>query len=175
MRQTALKVREMISDGAISEAEGKELLSALDQKKSLTVDWLWNPFPRVQVTTAFGLGLVISALSIGLAVFSDVKFGRLFSLTVTPGDVSWFVGVRDQLMAWPFVALVFWSIAKLAQSRVRLRDLVAYLGLARLPMLIVVNAFRTATGLRGRRLTAALVAGLLVPEFASLLVLGVVL
>ncbi len=130
------QVLELISSGKITAAEGDELLKALNTQRPSSWKLLINPFEKLNVLTALGLGVFGAVLGIALSRWS-IRFDGALDVHIAPDVVPWRQAIIDQVVAWPLVAMILWGIAFLFARQGRLPDFLGYVGTARLPLLVV--------------------------------------
>ena len=130
------RILEMVASGKISAAEGDQLLGALEAPKRSRLRRVLNPFDNLTVGPAMAIGVVAAVAGIVLSRWG-VRFDGALDVHVGHAEVSLRQAVLDQLVAWPLTAMVLWVAALPLARRTRAADLLANVGVARLPLLWV--------------------------------------
>ncbi|MDB4940771.1 MAG: hypothetical protein JWP97_305 [Labilithrix sp.] len=134
----AERIENLVRTGSIAPSEGQRLLTALGGEGAPRRSFarlLTNPFERLGGELTAGIGLVVAALSVGVAHLG-VRFDGALDLHVVRHAVSVRVALLDQVVAWLVPALLFWLYARALSPGRRLRDFVGVVGVARLPLLL---------------------------------------
>ncbi|HVJ89936.1 MAG TPA: hypothetical protein VM580_09035 [Labilithrix sp.] len=125
------RIKELVRSQAIDGADAARLLEAVKPAGAGTVAGVRNPFERWsgEVTSLVGLGA--SLIGVGTSQLGarydgalDLHFGARVPLAI---------GVLDQIVVWPLVALVFWLAARSLHRHVRAIDVLGVVGAARVP------------------------------------------
>jgi hypothetical protein len=130
------QILEMVSRGKISAAEGDELLRALEAPRRSRWRTLLDPFDQLNVLLALAIGL---AAALGGVLLSrwGIRFDGALDVHIGRAAVSLRKAIVDQLVAWPLTAVVLWVGALPLARQTRLADLIANVGVARVPLLWV--------------------------------------
>lgn len=132
------RVRALVREGKVAEAEGARLLGAMEGKpaeRRLGVALLWNPFDRFGGETAAIAGLVL----VGLGAFAErfgVRYDGFLDLHVTKGAASPRAIAVDAFASWVLPALVLWGYTLAVARRGRIVDFLGVAGLSRLPQVL---------------------------------------
>jgi hypothetical protein len=217
MNKASEKVLDLVKEGKISPEEGDQLLFAMDFSKGGPWQMLFHPFERLSSKTTLGISFVVALCSLVISRWS-IRFDGALDLHTSIAPVVWRVAFIEQVAAWPVTAISLWALAKVFQKQTRLLDFMAFVGAARLPLLLAAvslvlvvqnplfiqtyqsltlssflllvgvilpwflwliallfNAYKVASGMRGRKLIVSFIAGLLIAETLSKVVLWVTL
>ena len=128
------QILEMVASGKISAAEGETLLEALRPKRRWR--WLAAPFERLAAPRALALGAAGAAAGLLFSRF-HIRFDGAFDIHTSRAAVTLRQALTDQLVSWPLPALVLWAAARVRATQARIVDVVANVGVARLPLLWV--------------------------------------
>jgi hypothetical protein len=159
MTEPREKILGLVASGKISPSEAELLLGALKPARGRVWTWLSSPFELATPAQVWAVALVTGAGSLALRPF-HLRFDGALDLHLVEATPRWGLALLDQLVAWPLTALVFWAIGLLSRQRVRLLDLLAFVGAARLPQLL---AALTIIGVISTKLHETRGAGLIVP------------
>lgn len=130
------QILEMVASGKISAAEGNQLLQALEAPRRSRFRWMLNPFDDLTVGPAIAVGVVTAVAGMVLSRW-HVRFDGALDVHVGRAAVSLRQALLDQMVAWPLTSLVLWLGALPLARRTRAADLLAHVGVARLPLLWV--------------------------------------
>lgn len=131
------RIEHLVRSGSIDAAEADRLRAAIGSAPSRS--WLrlvTHPFERLSGELTSGLGLVVAALSVGVAR-SGIRFDGALDVHVAAQAVPLRVALLDQAVAWLLPALLFWAYARALAPGRRLRDFVGVVGLSRVPLLLL--------------------------------------
>lgn len=125
------RIRKLVADGRIGEAEGARLLATLESARPLAK---LDPFERLGGGIAATIGVVGAGASVAItrlgASFDgalDLHVGRVPPLGAA---------VLQQVASFVVPAVLFWAYARTRNAHVRLLDFVGMVGLARLPVIL---------------------------------------
>jgi len=173
-------ILEMLSSGRISSDEADRLLRALARRHSLWA-WLFRPLEQLETRFAVLAAFVTALLQLAVALLLHVRFDGALDSHVTGARVAFTPAILDLAVAWPLTALVFFAVSRLFARQGRFVDLLAGVGIARLPLVaagVITGSFRgvfldAASGTVGPALVAVSLALVpLVVWFVALLVMG---
>jgi hypothetical protein len=136
------RIRNLVSAGKISAAEGERLHAALTPPSAARSPWFWllNPFDRFGGGRAVAAGVAVSAISVGLERLGVHFDGFLDVHLASNADrvpVAFGSSMLHQAAGWLVPSLVFWAYARVASGHVRLVDFVGVVGLARAVLVLV--------------------------------------
>ena len=179
------RILEMLSAGKISPDEAEQLLAAVRGPSGSFWSWIFHPMERLQTPVAIALAVAAAAMQLVISLLLHVRFYGALDSQPARGDVGWDAALIDLAVAWPLTALIFFAAARLLAKQGRFVDLLAMVGVARLPLLAAgaigganrEMLFGAAEGAaRGESQTGLIVFGLgvtvLVAWFVTLLVTG---
>jgi len=135
MSEVSEKIMDLVKEGRISPEEGAQLLSAMGPSKGGLWQMLFFPFERLSLKTTVGIAFVVASCSMALSRLS-IRFDGALDLHVNIAPVIWKVAFMEQVVAWPLTAISLWALAKSFQRQTRLSDFMAFVGAARLPLLL---------------------------------------
>lgn len=174
------RVLEMLSEGRITAEEAEELLGAMAPRQRAT-DWLFRPMERLRPGQALLAAAVVAILQLGVSRLG-VRFDGALDMHTGLPPVGWGTALLELALSWPLTAFLLFLVAWPIARGGRFVDLLAAVGVARLPN-VVSGALAGAFGgeLRGMAegevSAAALLLSLAVLLFAcwfvALLVTGI--
>lgn len=135
MSEPREKILGLVASGKISADEGQLLLGALKPARPRLSGWLFWPFERAARAQVWAAACATCALSLALRTLK-VRFDGTIDLHVVEDAPSWGTALLEQVVAWPFTALVFWLLALLTRQPAPALDLLGFVGAARLPYLL---------------------------------------
>ncbi len=130
------QILEMVSSGKISAVEGDDLLKALEVPRRSRWRALVNPFEKLTTARALALGFMAAVAGVILSRWR-VRFDGALDVHVVRAAVSLRQALIDQLVAWPLTSLLLWLGALPLARQTRPADVLANVGVARLPLLWV--------------------------------------
>lgn len=145
------RVRALAAEGKLDAAEAARLLAAIetrspsgesggasgDPRASVRVlNFVINPFARLQTPTALLFGAVTMACGLGAAIAFAVRFDGFLDLHVG-SQVTARVALLDQLASTMLPAFVLFAVARILTPALRLVDFFVVTMLARAPLTLV--------------------------------------
>lgn len=152
------RIKELARKSAIDPAAADRLLAAV-RLDAMTEARGWNPFERWSSGTCVAIGTAASLASLGMTRLS-FRFAGFLDQQVTGGKaVGWMTAFIDLLGAFPLGALAFWLVGVLLARQTRFIDMLATVGLARVPaMLLAIPMALVARGKEPEELRGVLLA-----------------
>lgn len=134
MKTAEERILELAKKHAIGDAEAAQLLDAVGSARPAPglSALLQNPFERFGGEATSVVGLVVAALGV-LATRFHVRFDGAFDVHTHGEAVTLLQAVLDQVLAFPFTALVFWLLARVHASGTRYVDVLGVVGVSRAP------------------------------------------
>ena len=179
MSTPADRIRNLVDANKVSAEEGERLLRAMAPSSGARSPWLLllNPFDRFGGERAAVAGLVVSALSLGLAHLG-VHFDGALDVHLAPSAnrVTFGASLLEQAAGWLVASLLFWAYARSTSSHVRFVDFLGVVGLSRVLLVGIALFLVLGPGLPPdmptKTVTPALLAHLLVIAAVTLPLLG---
>jgi len=131
------RIKELAKKSAIDPAEAERLLAAVRTPPLRPARSIWNPFERVSGEVASVLGIPIALVALAMSHF-DLRTDGVVSMHHVAKGVPLSVAALDQVLAFPFAAVVLWIAARIAAKQVRFVDILGTVGLARLPVALIM-------------------------------------
>lgn len=160
------RILEMVAAGRIGPAEAEQLLSALQRPRRSPWAWCVQPLERMQIRHALVVSTVVAMGGLILSR-AGIRFDGALDAHVVAAPVGLGVALFDQLLAWPVTAAIIWLVARPLARQGRYVDLLAAVGLARLPLL-VLGALAALVDVPAGEVPTAPTPGLLILAFGSL-------
>jgi len=162
----------LLAAGRLSPEEANRLLASREQpRRPPWWQMLADPFGHLPLGVTLAVGALTVLASLAVATGLGLRFDGALDVHVASGPVGWSLALRDQGVALLTLTGLLWLAARIAGKPGRPIDLLAAVGAF---FVWLTLGFRTATGLRGGRLAAALLGALLAAEVLSKLVLWAV-
>lgn len=179
------RILEMLSDGKISPDEAEQLLAAVRGPSESFWSWIFRPMDRLQTPVATSIAALAAVAQLVIALVFHMRFYGALDSQPARDTVGWASAWVDLAVAWPITALIFFASARLFARQGRFVDLLAMVGVARVPLVAagaMVGAnrellFRSAEAAARGEVSAgliviALAATVLSAWFITLLVTG---
>lgn len=129
------RILEMLSAGKISPDEAEQLLAAVRGPNESFWSWIFRPMDRLQTPVATSIAVAGATMQLAIALLLHVRFYGALDSQPARGSVGWTAALVDLAVAWPITALIFFAAARLFARQGRFVDLLAMVGVARLPLL----------------------------------------
>jgi len=129
------QVLEMVRLGQITKEQGDHLLDALQAAPHPLSRVLFSPFERIGLGLSLVIGAAVAVASASLMLL-HVHFDGILDVHFVERKLLLKEIAVEQLLAWPFLALLLWLTARIVERRGRLVDFLAHTGVARAPMFL---------------------------------------
>lgn len=129
------RILEMLSDGKISPDEAEQLLAAVRGPSESFWSWIFRPMDRLQTPVATSIAIFAGAMQLVIALVFHMRFYGALDSQPARDSVGWAAALIDLAVAWPITALIFFATTRLFAKQGRFVDLLAMVGVARLPLL----------------------------------------
>lgn len=129
------RVRALVSQGQITEAEGARLVSVLRADAS---GWsiLFNPFDRLSTSALWAIAAAAIIAGLGLSRVG-FRFDGALDVHRVMAAPRWGIAIFDHVNAVVLTAVIAWLTSLVVARRGRLVDFVMTIGAARLPLIFV--------------------------------------
>lgn len=164
------RIKALARKNAIGEADAARLLASVKPSPAVTARGL-DPFARFGAGTLAGVGLVTSLVAAAFTL-GGTHFPGFLDIMATNGSLGLRAVAIEQLAAFPLGALVFWIAGRLLTPHVRVVDMLATVGFARVPAVVFALPVTLSgtSSLLGRGLALVVLIGLALQIY--LLVIG---
>ena len=98
-------------------------------------NWVYNPFEKVAGWKAFGIGIVVSAITTIVGYFGDTVFYGI-SVKVIP-NITWGMAFSLQALGLAVTVAIMYIAALLFAKRVRFQDILGTVTLAKYPLILM--------------------------------------
>lgn len=163
------RIKALARKNAIGEADAARLLASV--KPAPVIARGLDPFARFGAGTLAGVGLVTSLVAAAFTL-GGTHFPGFLDIMATNGPLGLRAVAIEQLAAFPLGALVFWIAGRLLTPHVRVVDMLATVGFARVPAVVFALPVTLSgtSSLLGRGLALVVLIGLALQIY--LLVIG---
>lgn len=129
------RIKELARKSAIDPKVAAEMLGAV-RPAPVAPPASWDPFERISSERAVLAGVLASG-AFFLMSFAGLRTNGTFDLQASQTPVSPLTAAIDQLLAYPVHALLLWLVAKPLARATRFIDILAAVGVARVPAAVL--------------------------------------